>query len=138
MRHSTATVTLALTVLLAGCGGSADDSTAPATTPVASACAPEAFLPVLGAAMDNPAEELRVVRVDVDRCSGGYAQVIAVPDTTVCKPGIEHCYDSVHVWLHDVDGTWTILDSGTGISCEDTEISPTLLPACKALGYPVP
>ena len=137
MRRSTAATVLALTVLLAGCGSGAD-STPPVTTPVAAACAPEAFLPVLGAAMDNPAEELRVVRVNVDRCRGGYAQVVAVPDTTVCKPGIEHCYDSVRVWLHRVDGEWQILDSGTGISCDDTEISPTLLPACKALGYPVP
>jgi hypothetical protein len=140
MQRSTAIVVLAFTLLLGGCGDGNDDSAAPtstSTSPAASACEPQAFLPVLKAAFDNTAEELRVVRVDVRRCRNGYAQVVAVPDTSVCKPGIEHCYDSVQVWLRLDDGEWKILNSGTGISCEDTDLSPTLRPACRALGYPV-
>jgi len=40
-----------------------------------------------------------------------------------------------HLYLQPVEGEWQILGSGTDISCEDTEISPTLRPACEALGY---
>jgi len=60
-----------------------------------------------------------------------------VPDATVCKPGIEHCYDTVRVWLHLDGGEWKILDAGTGISCEDSDLSAVMRPACEALGYPV-
>jgi len=124
-----------------GGGGTATGTgtvpTAPSTTgtgtvPVAS-CDPAEFLPVLKRAFDNEAQKLTVVRADVRRCRGGYAQVFAIPDPSVCEPGVRYCYDAEQVFLRAVDGRWTIITSGTGISC-DTETTPAMVAACTALG----
>jgi hypothetical protein len=105
---------------------------ATSATAAAATCEPEAFLPLLQKTLDDPASELRIVRVEVKRCRNGYAQVFAVPDPSVCEPGVGHCYDSEQVFLQQVAGEWQIVTSGTGISCDDGSVPADV---CKALGY---
>jgi hypothetical protein len=38
------------------------------------------------------------------------------------------------VFLKDEQGSWTILTYRTGISCQDEDLLPELVPACEALG----
>jgi hypothetical protein len=92
------------------------------------------FLPVLKKAFDGTAPKLEVVRADVKRCRNGYAQVYAVPDDSVCDPGVGYCYETEQVFLQ-WRGEWRILTSGTGISC-GSETEPLLVRICGALGYP--
>ena len=91
----------------------------PATTTTAAeaSCKPNAFLPVLKDAFDGNAPKLTVVEAKVERCQKGYAQVFAVPDPSVCKPGVEFCYETEQVFLRWNGSEWTIRTSGTGISC---------------------
>jgi hypothetical protein len=111
----------------------------PPTTTVAAAapCGAGAFLPVLKDAFDGTAPKLTVVRADVERCRNGYAQVFAVPDPSVCKPGVEFCYETEQVFLHWDGSAWTIATSGTGIECgSGSETDAEILKICRALGYP--
>lgn len=142
-----------LVLTLVGCGGSkgagpvttvvtttvasAPTTTSPPTTTVAEAapCGAGAFLPVLKEAFDGSAPKLTVVRADVERCRNDYAQVFAVPDQTVCKPGVDFCYETEQVFLRWDGGAWTIETSGTGISC-GAETEPEIVEICRALGYP--
>jgi hypothetical protein len=118
-------------------------TTSPATTtPTTTAAAPcgvGAFLPVLKEAMDGAAPKLTVVRADVERCRNDYAQVFAVPDPSVCKPGVGFCYETEQVFLHWDGSEWTIEIAGTGISCGSETQGRALgeiLKVCRALGYP--
>jgi hypothetical protein len=151
------TVGLAIGLVLAGCGGSkgasppatvtvttaASTTTAttappppPSTTEPASApCESAAFLPVLKEAFDGAAPKLTVVKAKVQRCRNNYAQVFAVPDPSVCKPGVEYCYETEQVFLHWDGEAWTIETSGTGISC-GSETDKEIVKICRALGYP--
>lgn len=128
-----ASVAVIALALLAGCGGGNGATTQGATSPAN--CDPQAFLPILRSAIDNQAKELRIVEARVRRCRNGYAQVFAVPDRSVCKPGVRHCYDTEQVFFGRVDGRWRILASGTGLSCQDAGLGPKLRQACRALGY---
>ena len=121
-----------LVLALAACGGSKSSAppatttvvttvaappttTAPTTTaPVAAPCGAGAFLPVLKDAMDGAAPKLTIVRAEVRRCRNDYAQVFAVPDPSVCKPGVEYCYETEQVFLRWDGGAWKIETSGTG------------------------
>jgi hypothetical protein len=109
----------------------------PPTTTVAAAapCGADAFLPVLKEAMDGAAPKLTIVRAEVKRCRNDYAQVFAVPDPKVCKPGIENCYETEQVFLKWDGVAWTIATSGTGIAC-GSETDPAIVAICRALGYP--
>ena len=145
-------VALAAGLAVAACGGSKSSAppatttvvstvtastttTAPTTTaPAEASCEPAAFLPVLKEAMDDPASKLKVVEAKVQRCRNDYAQVFAVPDPSVCKPGVEYCYETEQVFLH-WDGAWRIATSGTGIAC-GSETDPAIVKICRALGYP--
>jgi hypothetical protein len=113
----------------------------PPTTTVAAAapCGAGAFLPVLKEAFDGNAPKLTVVRADVERCRNDYAQVFAVPDPSVCKPGVEFCYETEQVFLHWDGDAWTIETSGTGIACGSETMAsepPVVVKVCRALGYP--
>jgi hypothetical protein len=135
MRASCVAVGLVCALLAAGCG-SGDDKEPTATAPgVPATCDPESFLPPLQDTLDNPAEKLRIVRADVRRCRNGYAQVFAVPDQSVCEPGVGYCYQDEQVFFGRVNGEWRILASGTGIGCSEADLPPEMRDACRALGY---
>lgn len=100
-------------------------------------CAPEEFLPILRKAFDGQAPKLRVVKARVERCRNGYAQVFAVPDRSVCDPGVGFCYETEQVFLGWKGDHWRILTSGTGIACgEGIETDALVLRICRGLGYP--
>lgn len=109
-----------------------------ATTTVAEApCGEGDFLPILKRAFDDEASKLRVVRARVKRCRNGYAQVFAVPDMSVCQPGVRYCYDTEQVFLGWRGNEWRILTSGTGITCgAGNETGPLIIRICRGLGYP--
>jgi hypothetical protein len=128
-----ASVALVALALLAGCGGGG--GAAKQTETSRASCDPQAFLPILRGAINNRARELRIVEARVRRCRKGYAQVFAVPDRSVCQPGVRHCYDTEQVFFRLVDGEWRILTSGTGLGCEEVGLGARLREACRALGY---
>jgi hypothetical protein len=160
---SAVTGTLVLALVLAGCGGDdagppaasaaattattavvATTSTAPTTTaatPTTAAAARQApctalsFLPILNRRLDGSSPKLRIVRAEVRRCRNGYAQVFAVPDQSVCEPGVGYCYESEQVFLGWSGSSWRILTTGTGITCEG-ETNAQVRRICRALGYP--
>ena len=158
--RTAAILALALALGLAACGGDesgssaqtgsvAAESAVPETTTDTAgateteAVAPEApcdaedFLPVLGKAFDGQAPKLRVVEARVERCRNGYAQVFAVPDRSVCDPGVGFCYETEQVFLGWKGDHWRILTSGTGIACgEGIETDALVLRICRGLGYP--
>jgi hypothetical protein len=164
-KHPTrATAVLVLAIALAGCGAdSPNPSAAPSarttststpipppitaaaaattetrTTSAEASCSAQVFLRVLKQEFDNEAKKLRIVRAEVKRCRNDYAQVFAVPDDSVCQPGIGYCYDSEQVLLDWSGGKWRILTYGTGITCEEPgfETVPLIRRVCRALGYP--
>jgi hypothetical protein len=107
------------------------------TTTVEAPCAPDEFLPVLERAFDGEAPKLKIVEARVERCRNGYAQVFAVPDRSVCDPGVGFCYETEQVFLGWKDDRWRILTSGTGIACgEGIETDALVLRVCRGLGYP--
>ena len=60
--------------------------------------------------------------------------MFAVPDPSVCKPGVEFCYETEQVFLRWNGSEWTIRTSGTGISC-GSETEAEIVKICRALGY---
>jgi hypothetical protein len=159
-----ATAVLVLALALAGCGAdspnpsaapsvgttSTSTTTPPPTTAATAAttetstssaeapCDAQVFLPVLKQEFDNEAGKLRIVGADVNRCRNGYAQVFAVPDESVCEPGVGYCVEHEKVLLGWSGGEWRILTYGTGITCEEPgfETVPLIRRVCWALGYP--
>jgi hypothetical protein len=61
--------------------------------------------------------------------------VFAVPDPSVCEPGIGGCYETEQVFFRAQDGSWRILEYGTGVDCADADLDAGLRAACEALGY---
>lgn len=116
--------------LLAGCGSDGGDEQA---GPPSATCEPRSILPVLKASIDDESINLRISTVEVLRCRNGYAEVMAVPDNADCQPGVGFCYDSARVFLGRDDDEWSILDVGTGIGCEDADLTEDLIAACEAL-----
>jgi hypothetical protein len=96
------------------------------------ACSPAAILPLLKRKFDDPEHGLVIVRADVKRCRNGYARVFAVPRQN--PPG-QPQYDSEQLFLRSVKGAWTSVAEGTGITCDDADITAAMLAACRALGY---
>jgi hypothetical protein len=159
-----ATAVLVIAFGLAGCGANSANSPiaagAPATSTSTSATPPTAapaaattetsttaaqapcdaqiFLPVLKEEFDNEAGKLRIVGADVNRCRNGYAKVFAVPDESVCQPGVGYCVEHEQVLLGWTGGRWRILTYGTGITCEEPgfETIAEIRSICRALGYP--
>jgi hypothetical protein len=112
--------------------------TATATTTVAAApCGARALLPAVKGRLDDSATKLTVVRVRVTRCRNGHALVTAFPDRSVCQPGVADCYDPAQAYLAWNGTTWRVTDVGTDIACSSASLSPRMLGACTALGYPI-
>jgi hypothetical protein len=119
-------------------GATTEASTTEArTTASPASCSAQVFLPVLRRELDNEAQKLRIVEVEVARCRNGYAQVFAVPDRSVCQPGVGYCYETEQVFLRWTSSRWRILTYGTGITCEaGGETAPVVRRVCERLGYP--
>ena len=86
-------------------------------------------------ALVAPPPPQRIVSVQVKECQSGYARVITVPSDVTCGEPGGSCFDNDQIFLRAVAGRWTVLDSGSGLDCSNSQ---TLLPrdvsACKALG----
>lgn len=96
-------------------------------------CSPDAILPVVRDHLEQPGGP-RIVAVNVRQCQNGYARVLGVPDNATCgRPG-GSCYDAEQVFLRAGGESWSVLTSGSGISCQDPDIQPDLSVACHALG----
>jgi hypothetical protein len=106
---------------------------APAAVSTAS-CDPAKMLTVVRALVAPPPPQ-SIVSVQVKECQNGYARVLAVPSNVTCgKPG-GPCFDNDQLFLKAVAGRWTVLDSGSGLNCSNSQsLPPTDVPACKALG----
>ena len=81
---------------------------------------------------DDPATGLIIARVDVKRCRNNYAHVFAI---TAPDPSGRSEYENEQLFLRRVNGRWVSVAEGTGISCEDPDLRPEMLSACRALGY---
>ena len=69
--------------------------------------------------------------VSIQECQNGYARVYAHPGNV---PAGSHVEDSEQVFLKDAEGEWTVITSGTGITCTDSDLWPELREACVGLG----
>jgi hypothetical protein len=152
-RLVTGALVAGLVLALVGCGGSKKPATAPATTVVttvvttspatttptttaaaAAPCGADAFLPVLKDAFDGTAPKMTIVRAEVKRCRNGYGQVFAIPDPSVCEPGVDYCYETAQVFLRWDGSAWNIETIGSGIVC-GYETDPDIIKICRGLGY---
>jgi hypothetical protein len=100
--------------------------------PAAASCANADLLVAVQALHpDNP--DWDPTSIGANTCRNGYAEVVVTFDQSRCPtPGVE-CRDNQRVWLHDVDGSWDLVDVGTGIGCSPGEITSSIEAACKAL-----
>jgi hypothetical protein len=98
--------------------------------PPAAPCDPQAMLAVVRREVPIGAG-LLWESVEILECRNGYARVYAQAATT---PGGEPIEDAEQVFLKDVEGTWRVITSGTGISCADPDLTGDLRRACRALG----
>jgi hypothetical protein len=109
-------------------------STLTTTAPSSAAlCTPEVLLPVV-AGLFPENDRWNIVSVQISQCGGGYVRLFASADQSVCTSDAPQCLENEQVFLQDVAGTWTYLDSGTGLSCNDPQfMSLPIVPACEAL-----
>jgi hypothetical protein len=103
------------------------------TTPPAAACTTDALLPTVADLFpDNP--RWNIVDIQIAECRGGYVRLFAVADQSICTSDVPQCLENEQVFLEDVSGAWTYLDSGSGLSCTDTQsMSRAIVPACAVL-----
>jgi len=104
-----------------------------ATTPPAAACTTDALLPTVANLFpENPRRQ--IVDIQIAECRGGYVRLFAVADQSICTTDVPQCLENEQVFLQDVAGVWTYLDSGTGLSClEEQFMSPSIVQACVVL-----
>lgn len=107
-------------------------TTVTSETPASASCANADLLAAVRAVdADNP--DWDPTAVNVNACRNGYAEVVVILDQSRCPtPGVE-CRDNQRAWLHDIGGSWRLVDIGTGVGCSPEEITPTLEAACAAL-----
>jgi hypothetical protein len=132
---TTTGTTTGTTAAAAATTSTAAPTTASRSTAAPAPCTASVFLPILKRRLDGSSPKLRIVRAEVRRCRNGYAQVFAVPDQSVCEPGVGYCYETEQVFLGWSDGSWRVLITGTGITCEG-ETNAQVRRICQALGYP--
>ena len=94
-------------------------------------CSDAVLIPWFKSFIDGTAPDLVIVDVEVVACRNGYAHVWAVPQQNAEG---QNQYDSEQFWLKVVDGAWTSVAQGTGITCSDPDRTPEHAAACDALG----
>jgi hypothetical protein len=118
----------------AGAGAPADDgdgaSSGSGDAAAGASCDPSAFLPVVRQ-FDDPDVELAIEGVDVAACRNGYARVYAVARE---NPTGHPQHENEQVFLRDVDGSWEVVSSGTGVTCGDGDLAAVLVEVCEGLG----
>lgn len=102
--------------LLAGCGSDGGETTAAGGD---ATCESASFVPALEDELN--AEGVDASAIEVRRCQKGYAEV---------------GYGAETVFLEALGGEWTVIESGTGISCNDADVSEKLRTACESLAQP--
>jgi hypothetical protein len=65
--------------------------------------------------------------VDVDRCQDGFARFFGMPNDP-------ERFESEQFFARWDSGGWVVIDSGTGLACDDPGNPPDLAEACAALG----
>jgi hypothetical protein len=65
--------------------------------------------------------------VDVDRCQNGFARFFGMP----IDP---ERFETEQFFTRWDSGVWSLVDSGTGLTCGDPANAPELVEACAALG----
>jgi len=96
------------------------------------ACTSEVLLPLMRERFDAPSQDLVIKSVQIERCRGGYAHVFAIPRE---NPAAGPQYESEQLYLRFAAGEWESVEEGTGITCQDSDISGAFIEACEALGY---
>jgi cell division protein FtsB len=105
--------------------GSLQNQTAAPTA----ACTEAAILPAVRAAnLISP--PMTIASVLISECQGGYARVDATAGNV--PPGTQ--METEQVFLKDSGGVWRVIDSGTGITCGESDLQPETKLACSALG----
>jgi hypothetical protein len=91
-------------------------------------CQPEDFEDVIQAEIDESGSPVELEGVDVDRCQDGFARVGAVPT--------KDNFETEQFFLR-YERAWTIVNYGTGITCEDSDLDADTREVCERLGYDV-
>jgi len=102
----------------------------PLPPPTDPACASAVILPVAKRVVDDPTAGLTVQAVEIPVCRNGYARVFTVPARTTQR------FEGDQLFLHLVDGAWTLAGRGASIDCGDAGLSPAVTDACTGLGQP--
>ena len=136
-------VALSLILLTAGCaeakGSPSNGVTAlpphPSTATItrsavdAMGC-PESELRAVAESQIPRAEGISIAAIRITHCRNGYARI-------VLEPAPQGSTDDLPVFLHKVDGSWSIIYAGTGLNCSyEDGLDPKTLTACRALGPP--
>jgi hypothetical protein len=114
-------------------------STSTAAAAQAATCDPNDLVQAVNKAVTGGADNHTFVTVAVDACQGGFAQLVATGDTSGCAPDgtVGHvCSEPQRMWLKAVNGVWTLLDAGTGVTCAANGPmgrSPSITEACNVL-----
>lgn len=96
-------------------------------------CTTDALLPTVANLFpENP--RWQILDVQIAECRGGYVRLFALADQSICTTDVPQCLENEQVFLQDVAGAWTYLDSGTGLSCLEAQfMSPPIIQACAVL-----
>lgn len=136
-------VALSLVLLTAGCaeakGLPSNDVTGlpprPSTTTITTSAVdatecPESELRAIAEDQIPRAEGISIAAIRVTHCRNGYTRI-------VLEPAPQGSTDDLPVFLHKVDGRWSIIYAGTGLNCAyEDGLDPETLTACRALGPP--
>ncbi len=91
---------------------------------------PESELRAIAENQIPRAEGISIAAIRVTHCRNGYTRI-------VLEPAPQGSTDNLPVFLHKVDGRWSIIYAGTGLDCSYEEgLDPETLTACRALGPP--
>jgi hypothetical protein len=107
-----------------------DDLAQRLEAPPDASCDPDAMIAVVRDQVELGVEGMFWESVEVSECQSGYARAVARPGGT--PPPGWNLEDGEQVFLRDENGAWTVITSGSGLTCSD-EDPPDVVEACAAL-----
>jgi len=107
-----------------------DDLARRLEAPPTASCDPAAMIAVVRDQVELGVEGMFWESIEVSECQSGYARAVARPGGTP-PPGWK-LEDGEQVFLRDENGAWTVITSGSGLTCSD-EHPPDVVEACVAL-----